>query len=410
MSTKLLSFLFRFSIFIQICCGAHAWFVWDIENGLAAQVTLIMCAAIALLYKQATRIKLRTDNAAVSVLFLYSLAYICTFKLSVTFFIGLAMRIIPVWVMISSRESRCLLNWITKAFVYILIPGLVLHVILLFKPLIIGYPIQYHDSVSGSFLNYLVLLKPLYAYSESLQHRFYSVFLEPGYLGTLVAFLLYANNYNFKSRDVKVLLLAEVFSMSLAGYIISFLGYIILKFSQHKSIRSCVFALLTLFFCYYVAIKFNDGDNVINHLIVERLQPDEEKGIAGNNRAGEAVDFYYERVISSEQVFFGMGVDEVARINGNDGIVDKSTKINGAGYKVFIVTHGIVPMLVFFLFYLIAARNFCYINKRYSYGFVFLICITFMQAAYPDSNAWIIPFLLGVMSCQENTVEVIAKN
>lgn len=399
---KLIDFLFKLSIFVQICMGAHAWFVWDIENGTASQVTLIICAVIAFLYKQSWNITLKNNNVTSSVLVLFALAYICTFKLSIPFFIGLALRIYPLWVLLSCRDINNILNWITKGFVYILVPGMLLHLLLIFTPGFPGIPIQYHDSLSGYFLNYGVLLKPLYAYSESLQYRFYSVFLEPGYLGTLVAFLLYANQYNFKTKSGKILLIAELLSMSLAGYVTAFAGYIIYKYSQHMPIKNYVLALILLTIAYYGAGFINNGDNVINHLIVERLQSDEEKGFVGNNRTGEAADYYYEQVISSEKILFGLGADGVARINGNDGTVDKATKIHGAGYKIFIITHGIVATLAFFIFYIVAAVKLGRRNKRYSYGFVLLIALTFIQAAYPDSNAWILPFILGIMSNQES--------
>lgn len=397
-----IDFLFKLSIFVQICLGAHAWFVWDIENGTAAQVTLVICAVIAFLYKQSSNITLKNNNSTILVLVLFALAYICTFKLSIPFFIGLVLRIYPLWVLLSCSNLQETLRWVTKGFVYLLVPGIVLHILLIFNIGVSGIPIQYHDSLTSIFFNYGFLLKPVYAYSESSQYRFYSVFLEPGYLGTLVAFLLYANKYNFKSWNGKILLIAEILSMSLAGYITTFVGYILYKYSQYTPIRIYVLTLLLLAFAYYGAKFVNNGDNVINHLIVERLQKDDEKGFAGNNRTGEAADFYYDQVMSSKKMFFGLGADEVSRINGNDDTVDKSTKIHGAGYKIFIITHGLVASFMFLLFYIVAASQLCWNNKRYSYGFVFIIVLTFIQAAYPDSNAWILPFLLGIMSEQES--------
>lgn len=399
--SKLIDFLFKLSIFLQICMGAHAWFVWDVEKGAASQITLIICAAIAFFYKQSRNISLKTNSATLSVILFFALAYICTFKLSVLFFIGLTFRIYTLWVLLSCSNTPHILNWITRGFVYILLPGIVLHMLLILGPGFPGIPIRYHESLSSLFFNYGVLLKPLYAYSESVQYRFYSVFLEPGYLGTLVAFLLYANKFDFKSWNGKILLIAEFLSMSLAGYVTAFVGYIIYKYSQHMPIRSYVITIVFLAVAYNIAGHVNNGDNIINHLIVERLKPDEEKGFKGNNRTGEAADYYYNQVITSEKVLFGLGADKVSQINGDDGTIDKTTKIHGAGYKIFVITHGVVSTIVFLLFYLAAASNLCWYNKRYSYGFVLLIGLTFIQAAYPDSNSWILPFLLGVMSKQE---------
>lgn len=395
--------IFRLSVFVQICIGAHAWFFWEIENGLASQISVVVFALIALLYKSSNSISLRSTPYTTTIVALFCLAYICTFKLSIGFFIGLFFRVIPVIVLISDPWCRDTFKWIVKAFTYLLIPGIILHILLIIVPSIPGYPIVYHDSLISVFYNYIFILKPMYAYNEASMMRFYSVFLEPGYLGTLVAFLLFASKFNLKSIEGKTLLIAELLSFSLAGYVTLIIAFIIYKYSQRAPITRYIIYFVGFLCIYWGTTMYNGGDNTVNHLIVQRLQSDEDKGFVGNNRTGEAADYYFDQVMTSSRMFFGLGADEVDRINGTGNEVDKTNKINGAGYKIFIVTHGIIATIMFFIFYLVCAARLCPNNKRYSYGFVFLVAITFIQAAYPDSNSWIFPFLYGIMT--ENSEE-----
>ena len=119
------------------------------------------------------------------------------------------------------------------------------------------------------------------------------------------------------------------------------------------------------------------------------MEYDEEKGLSGNDRSSSEADFLFSKVVSSGNVLFG----------------DPSIKdMSGAGYKVFIVNKGLVPALLFFAFYYYSAEN----RKKYRYSkfFVLLIVLTFMQAAYPASYSWIVPFLLGINKREEyeNTI------
>ena len=399
---KLILFTFNLSIFLQVCLGAHAWFVWGLEKGIASQVSIIVFAIIALLYKRANGVILKRTPQTFFILCFFCLAYITSFKLSIPFLLGLFFRVIPLWVLISLPEPSKVLKWVVKAFCIVLVPGIISYFILLFVPNIPGFPCTKDGwSSSYNFWNYGFIIKPMYAYNEASQIRFNSVFLEPGYLGTLVSFLLYAIRFDFKSKVGRILILSEILSFSLAGYILTFVGCFFYRISQRSSIIKILFVFLVCFGFFEFAKYYNDGDNHVNHLIVQRLQPDEEKGFVGNNRTGAATDYYFNQILCSRQLFFGLGADKIARINGTDGEIDKANKIHGAGYKIFIVTHGIVPAILFFLFYWISADSLCSVNRRYSRGFVLLIILTFLQAAYPDSNSWIIPFLLGIMSYEE---------
>jgi hypothetical protein len=138
---------------------------------------------------------------------------------------------------------------------------------------------------------------------------------------------------------------------------------------------------------FYFAQEYNGGDNAINLALFDRLELDSEKGIKGNNRITEKTDDEFKQFLSTDLFWFG-----VDRTKFKSDIEDDL--IQGAGYTIYLIQNGLVSVLVFFFFYLsIAAKS---VDKIKSFFFLFLIIITFLQAAYPESGSWLIPFILGI--------------
>ncbi len=92
---------------------------------------------------------------------------------------------------------------------------------------------------------------------------------------------------------------------------------------KFKSIRKCCVILSVVSFVsvYVVTDLWNDGDNPVNILIFERLQYDEKKGIAGNNRTVQATDKLFSTSSKYGELWLGLG---------KDGINNSSIK--GAGF------------------------------------------------------------------------------
>lgn len=77
---------------------------------------------------------------------------------------------------------------------------------------IIKAPFYYSDHY-----NYIFFILPI----EYLFPRFSGPFIEPGHMGMISVFLIYANNFDFKSRKfLWILLIGVLFSLSLAAYIL----------------------------------------------------------------------------------------------------------------------------------------------------------------------------------------------
>lgn len=386
------SHIFKWMLLLLVFWGAHAWFTWELDFLSFGTRTIfrLSLAAIAFIYACKNRIVLKMSNRLTFGIVCYFIAINLPFK-SIGEAIAQLVLIVPIMVLICDKKNaENNLSFLAKGLAIVFIPGFVLYFLRLTNQLnIIGYPIQYGDlnvNQTYSFMNYGFMLVRLWKVDDT---RFTSVFLEPGYLGSLVAFMLYAGNYNFKKWYNVVLLICLILSFSLAGYVVSFIGYILFSLSAGKKIKRLlclgVMTLLVLWGSQY----YNNGNNMINELILSRLEYDEEKGLSGNDRSSIEADFLFSKVVSSGNVLFG----------------DPSIKdMSGAGYKVFIVNKGLVPALLFFVFYYCSAEN----RKKYRYSkfFILLIALTFMQAAYPASYSWIVPFLLGINKREEyeNTI------
>ena len=100
-----------------------------------------------------------------------------------------------------------------------------------------------------------------------LDYRFHSIFLEPGHLGCIIAFFVMANQYNFKNRYVLIMSIVLLFTLSLAGYVLFYIGFLVYFINKSKDTGKfrrivavgVVFIGIWLFGTYY-----NGGDNYVN--------------------------------------------------------------------------------------------------------------------------------------------------
>lgn len=390
---------FRLAIFFEILCGAHAWFTWWTDSSRLLQyIIALVIAFIAYKYKSKLRIKLNASPAVVFAMLSYIVAIMFFNRGSIPSLVEVAFTLYTLWVVISDRENvKGHLQFICKGLAIILIPGIILFLCKGFIPKI-GPIIQKGSSEDYIFINQFFLIHRIDWWNSGSTNRFHSVFLEPGYFGSMLSFMMFAIKYDFSKWYTKTLLVAQLVSLSLAGYILTFAGYVMYLISEGRSIKKIILLAILIPFVYIVATEYNNGDNYINNAIISRLQYDEEKGISGNNRTGSGTEFYYNQAVKSGEIWMGLGAERVKQINGGSSdSAGYDENIRGAGYKVFFVTRGVICAIFFLLFYLLMAKAAAPSKTFIRYGLIFLIILTFIQAAYPTSTAWIYPFILGML-------------
>lgn len=388
-SPKLLK-LFTFAVFLEMISGAYPWFFWNLNTNYL----FVLCTIVSLFYLKKNRLNLNIKSSyglGFALLFISTLLNVDT--VSINERVYQICSFIPMLAVVSDKKhGKEIYETIAKWLSFILVPSMLLHVLFL----AIGFPpsmIIVNDAVPDSYVyfNYFILVKNIMM--SDYQIRFCSIFLEPGYLGTMLSFLLYVGRFDFKKKYNIVFLLALILTLSLAGFVIAALAWVLIKLQEGKSIKRLVQIACILGIVYYGGINFNGGNNVLNEQILSRLQYDKDKGISGNNRASHMAEAYFDYYMQTGEILFGVGRQQVRKINGGGAAgVDFNDQIRGAGYIIFFITYGIIEAIVIFFGYLMFVRK---TDKKYGYGFLLLIVVTFVQASYPLSTSWLIPFIFG---------------
>lgn len=205
---------------------------------------------------------------------------------------------------------------------------------------IIGFQFPCVDAVYGDgryyFSNYfLFMIDEMQLWA--IIPRFNSVFLEPSHIGVAAVFLLMADCGRWKKWNNIVLIITVLITFSLESYVLLFVLVFLSKWLQREKFMRNLMILVVFFSSVVIGSFFyNNGENLLNELIVARLEYDEDKGLSGNNRTSDSFDVEFESFLNSSDVLFGR---------------DMPMEFGNSGYKVYTYEHGIVGVLFLFMFY-----------------------------------------------------------
>lgn len=226
--------------------------------------------------------------------------------------------------------------------------------------------------------------------------RFSSVFMEPGWIGTICCFTILGLGFNFKRFPTWLCMFGLLLSMSLSA-VVNLLVCAILwiwQTSKHRMGWLCFF-VVSLVSITIFAINYKNGDNAINQLIVERLIFDEDLGIAGNDRTNDEFDSRFETTIAGPDKWFGIG-HEV-----NSEFLETNDWYNHAsGIKKEIMDNGYVGTGLFLLLLILLLLRY-----RSWQSFVFFIC--FIMASFIRNlwraDSYLVLFIVTLCAlCAEN--------
>lgn len=289
------------------------------------------------------------------------------------------LQYLPVLFLLQLPYSymKDLLHFCTKWLAILLIPAILLYWVLLFVDLpSFG---QFVHPVYKPYLNYIFYIKTTFDYGTF--ERFNAFFLEPGHLALLCTFILMANKYRFKEcKWLIVLAVCIIFSFSLAGYLLAFLGFILLKINSLGKVMAVAVAAVMAVIVFQ---NFVGEDNAVNELIISRLEYDESKGIKGNNRVDSNTDYVFDKVVDKGDTMSGV------KYKTNMDLV------SGAGFKIYIIQYGLVGTLLSLLLYIALIPS----SPDYRYTLIFLsiLILCFMQRAYPEWYSWLFPYVSGIV-------------
>lgn len=285
------------------------------------------------------------------------------------------------------------LNSIIKWLSVILIISIIFYILFLVG---INLPHSTLDVTTATrtitFDNYYVFIQQYEIFGLT---RFYSIFLEPGYLTLGIAPLLYIKRYNLKDRSTLILFVAQLLSFSLAGYIVLICGFVYTIFcgKERLKLKKSVISITILTLSLLSAYNFL-GEDYFEQTIFRRIQF-VNGTLSGDDRSSNYLDYEYEKLISSDDKWTGTYFD-----------VNKSEK-GVAGFKLFTVENGIIGVFLVIILYLslISFR----IRFNYSTGLIILLLLLLYQNAYPWASCVLYPAICARYAFKKEYAEYVAK-
>ena len=384
--------LFTIGIAINIFASIHVMYFWMIEAYCPFVTMPLFIMSVLLSRSTRTPIFTRTDFLLPTLLSLIVQYYQCLVN---------AQNIVPF---IISTASLCMfycmfridkeiaeksLTKICKVFA-----GFLIISILFFFLHFIGVNLPNMSVERGnySYTNFFFFLLDDRELWNILIPRFNSVFLEPGHMGTTIIMLLATQIGKWKKWYNVVLFVALLMSFSLAAYC---LGVMLLFLRLWMLRRKIVLKVLGLVSFLGIIVGgsfvYNDGDNMLNNLIVMRLEvSDTGDDFKGNNRVSEDFEKEFESFLGSSDVLFGREMDYEGWGN--------------SGYRVYIYDYGMAGFALFLVFYFFAFKTGRDI-RAITTAFV-LAMTNFWIRGYPMLFAFLYPyFIISQMNNKLDTLK-----
>ena len=384
--------LFTIGIAINIFASIHVMYFWMIEAYCPFVTMPLFIMSVLLSRSTRTPIFTRTDFLLPTLLSLIVQYYQCLVN---------AQNIVPF---IISTASLCMFYCMFRidkeiaekslAKICKVFAGFLIISILFFFLHFIGVNLPNVSVERGnySYTNFFFFLLDDRELWNILIPRFNSVFLEPGHMGTTIIMLLATQIGKWKKWYNVVLFVALLISFSLAAYC---LGVMLLFLRLWMLRRKIVLKVLGLVSFLGIIVGgsfvYNDGDNMLNNLIVMRLEvSDTGDDFKGNNRVSEDFEKEFESFLGSSDVLFGREMDYEGWGN--------------SGYRVYIYDYGMAGFALFLVFYFFAFKTGRDI-RAITTAFV-LAMTNFWIRGYPMLFAFLYPyFIISQMNNKLDTLK-----
>ena len=362
----------------------YPWFIWYISDIYIVILGALISVTYSLLNKQQFGItkqyKITKKNLFLSLLLIATIGWNIIHS-NIYGVIGQLFFLITILLLVNAKDElkADIFKFITNGMAILV--GISLLFYILF---IIGIPLP-HTTLPVSDLGYGGPNYYAFTLTQDITqfYRFKSIFAEPGHLSMGLIPLLYVNRLNLKNKSVLVLFIAELFTLSLAGYITLITSICIFSFSHYNSHRyATILLMISIFFSVFLFARLNE-DSVLNKAIVARLVYDETKGtIAGDNRSKIHTDISFDHFVKSSDFLFGLDYKKYL-----------SATYGSAGYKVYMIKYGLIGTILVFLFYL----SYALFHRKYEiFGLLLIIMMLLYQNGYPFWISIVLTYILGI--------------
>ncbi|MDD3738103.1 MAG: hypothetical protein PHP31_02260 [Lentimicrobiaceae bacterium] len=331
--------IYKIVLLLCLLQSFRAWFFWGISDLFASLLLLLFGLFLSSLHKTWFVIDFKL---IIHFLLLLIASFLTSRFDNINSILLSIIRILPILFIITLKNSLKidLYIFVRKCFSILLLISLIGWIIFLLG-VNIPSSIVYYGYIDNlyhySYTNYYLFLNNN-ATDYVDYYRFCSVFLEPGYLGCLLSVFLFLDRYRFNKINF-IFYLSLFFTFSVAGWLITIIGYILYSLKNSKRKFLWLIMIITIYFSTInIAQNYNSGDNWVNNAVISRLQYDDEKGLSGYNRSSETTDqWFWDYYIYEKDFLWG-----------------SSSKIDNIGvdWKTYIILYGFIGF-IFYILYLI---------------------------------------------------------
>jgi hypothetical protein len=203
--------------------------------------------------------------------------------------------------------------------------------------------------------------------SQTLINRFYSVFDEPGVVGTLAAFILCGLRFDFSRRRTWIILAGGLFAWSLAFVVLFIAG--IMLFGKGDKLKLflgiiLILAIVAIVLLLGAALPSEDSAGL---LLLYRIANFSEYGVS--SRTDEKLNGYFFEFISSIRLMFG---------EGTSFFQERPDLLSGQGAILYLIEYGLLGMVFLLMAYVaVILRNIEMHSQGYRLLLIFLM--SFLQ-------------------------------
>ena len=268
-------------------------------------------------------------------------------RLKASSIIATCCSLLPVLTFFLLKEGEIIRvrNAINNVFFVIILISFTLYIISFLGLSIFDLGVVKYNQYT--FHNYLFFYLDVLEYKGS----FTGFTIEPGFFSLLLVCLLLINEFDFHTKYVRLYFLCLLLSLSLGGYLLCFVGYMLHRSINGGGLKSVlklfVITIVVLGMIISFALLYKGGNNILAEEIVYRLAFDDELGIVGNNResfwAKELLDSYFY----SKDIWFGIGYDNYY------SAIENIEYYDACSWRIFVVVYGAIYTILFFFFLLI---------------------------------------------------------
>lgn len=242
-------------------------------------------------------------------------------------------------------------------------------------PIPFSYEPYYYNSEFGSrYADY----KMSYILTGTNQSRLCGLFNEPGYFGTVLALMLAANGFNFRNKGNIVMLLAGCLTLSLAFFLILFIGLLLTTVKRPKLIIVILISVLFIFVIVPSTPLYEMGFGKFTERFIDFFN----SSGSVDERSTAILDSVYNEVIRGSNSFFGYGKGFSKLIAGG----------NFATYKSFIIDYGLIGG-----FFLLFCPIFLVLFQANNIYYIHILCICVFSSLIQRPDIYSLPYFVIII-------------